>query len=190
MSKSIPQSTILSTKNLRLRIPSRTDFPSIFSATRYEGFNDGMLWEPPESEADLVKPLESGILGWENGSGYGFTIEQKKTSKFLGRISIRKTKELDRWNIGFWTHPKHQGKGIMTEAVSAILAFGFNQLDAKIIEADYATWNIASEKVLQKNGFQFVEFLEQGFFKNGKWVAENKVAIKLEDWLQPDTILK
>jgi len=169
---------------LRLRIPSKADFPHIFSATRYEGFNDGMLWEPPETEVELIKPLEAGITRWEEGSAYGFTIEEKETNEFLGRISIRKTKEADRWNIGFWTHPKHQGRGIMTAAVSAILKFGFTQFNVKTIEAYYATWNKGSEKVLHRNGLHFVKFIEQGFFKNGKWTAENMVEINREDWLK------
>jgi len=179
---SFPKTLTLNTKNLKLRIPSLDDIPTIFSASRYEGFTDGMLWEPPEKEEDCIKPYYSSIKAWEEGGGYTFAIDQRATQEFVARIVIRKTKEADIWNIGFWTHPKFQGKGIMTEAVEAILRFGFEQLGAKQIEAAYATWNKGSEKVLQRNGFTHVRLIEQGYFKHGKWVAEHLVAINRTDW--------
>ena len=70
----------------------------------------------------------------------------------------------------------------MTEAVKAVIDFGFRQLKAREVEACYALWNKASERVLQKNGMQFVRYLEQGFQKNGGWVAENLLAIRREGW--------
>ena len=172
----------IETTNLRLRIPSEADIPYIFSATRYKGFNDGMAWEAPKSATELFAPLQRNLEKWKVGNSIAFTIEQKDTRDFLGRISIRKTKEKNVWNIGFFTHPKHQGKGIMTEAVKEILHFGFTTLKAIRIEAEYAHWNKASEKVLHNNGFQFIRFIEKGLLKNGEWVAENAVAIEYKDW--------
>lgn len=172
----------LETERLILRCPTLEDIPTIFSATRYEGFNDGMLWNPPENEAACIEPYYNGIKAWESGKGYGFSIDDKVANIFMGRISIRKEKAVDTWSIGFWMHPKYQGKGYMSEAVKAILAFGFTQLKAKRIEADYAIWNKASEQVLKKNGFIFQEFLEKGFQKNGEWVAENLTHIDYSDW--------
>jgi len=178
----IDKNLVLKSENIQLRIPSLEDIPHIFSATRVKGFNDGMLWNPPNSEEELIAPYYRGIKGWEEGTGYGFTIEEKLTKKFLGRISIRKTKIDKRWNVGFWTHPIHQNKGIMTEALSAILKFGFDTLNAKVIEAGHAVWNKGSEKVLKRNQMKFVKTIDQGFEKNGKWVAENLLEISRSDW--------
>lgn len=179
----LPLSFTIETVNLKLRIPSKADIPSIFAATRKEGFNDGMAWEAPADESELIAPLHSTLKKWKEGNGIAFTIEHKESGAFLGRISIRKTKAATVWNIGFFTHPTHQGKGVMTEAVAAILRFGFTKLAAIRIEAEYAIWNKASEKVLQKNGMTFVKYIEKGLLKKGKWVAENRVAIDDEKWL-------
>ena len=178
----IPKSLILETPRLRLRIPASEDNPYVFSATLYPGFNDGMLWDPPAKEADLVQPLGNSLQAWEEGKAYTFTIEDKDSGQFLGRIAIRKTGQEGTWNVGFWTHPRHQGRGIMTEAVKAIIDFGFEQLNAREVEACYALWNKASERVLQKNGMQFVRHIEQGFLKKGEWVEENLLAIQRSDW--------
>lgn len=178
----LPISFTIKTERLTLRIPSKADIPHIFAATRIAGFNDGMGWNPPEKIEELLAPLERNLKSWKNGNAFAFTIADRKTTEFLGRISIRPTKAKDVWNIGFFTHPKHQGKGIMSEAVAAILDFGFTKLKATSIEADYAVWNKASEKVLQKNGMEYVQYIEKGLFKKGEWVAENKLAINKMEW--------
>jgi ribosomal-protein-alanine N-acetyltransferase len=178
-----PKTLILKTENLKLRIPSKKDFSYIFSATRVEGFNDGMLWEPPKSEDEMIEPLERNLRNWEQGESYTFTIEDVDSGDFLGRIAIRKTKENDIWAIGFWTHPKHQEKGIMTEAAREVIRFGFEKLLAEKIEACHALWNKASEKVLKNNGMKFVRYIEKGYQKKGKWIEENLLAIDKGEFL-------
>ncbi len=141
-----------------------------------------MLWEPPQSEQELYEPLQKNLQAWDSGLAYTFTIECANTGVFIGRISIRKNEARRVWNIGFWTHPEHQCKGYMTEAAKAILEFGFSVLGVERIEAYHALWNKGSEKVLTKIGMKFVDYIEQGFQKNGKWVEENLLAIEKEDW--------
>jgi len=178
----IPKTQILKTPGFLLRIPNTSDIPHVYSATKYKGFNDGMLWNPPEKEEELIRPLERNIEAWEKGEGYSFTIVKKETDKLLGRISIRKTKEKDVWDVGFWTHPESQRQGVMTEALAVVINFGFEELSASRIEACHALWNKASEKVLKRNGMKFVCYIEKGFQKHGKWVEENKLAIDKENW--------
>lgn len=172
---------ILTTNRLLLRQPTAADIPHVFSASRFPGFTDGMLWEPPEQLEELLAPLQNNIKDWEKGKGYTFTIETPEDSTFLGRISIRITNEPNRWNVGFWTHPEQQGTGVMTEALGAVLDFGFQQLQAQVIEACHATWNKASEKVLLRNGMQFVRYIEKGYQKKGVWVPEHLLEIRAED---------
>lgn len=180
--KIFPQNYIIETKNYQLRIPHAADIPAVFSATRVEGFNEGMQWDPPEKEEELFQALARNIKAWEEGRSYVFSILKKGESDLLGRIGIRKTEDVGVWDVGFWTHPSVQGQGIMTEALAAILNFGFVELSASRIEACHALWNTASEKVLKKNGLKFVRYIEKGFQKRGKWIEENKLAISREEW--------
>jgi [ribosomal protein S5]-alanine N-acetyltransferase len=178
----IPKSHIIETNRLLLKIASLDDIPFVYSATHYKGFNDGMLWDKPESPEELIKPHEDLIKAWEEDLSYSFSIIKKSDQLLTGRISIRKTSEGNTWNIGFWTHPQHQNQGYMSEATSAIIKFGFSTLGAEKIIACHALWNKASEKVLKKNGMVFLEYLEKGFQKNGEWVEENLLEIKKADW--------
>ncbi|MEM6799883.1 MAG: GNAT family protein [Bacteroidota bacterium] len=172
----------LQTTRYLLRSPKEADIPHIFSATRYAGFNDGMPWEPPEKEENCYPSMKRSIARWQAGTSYTFSIVKKGEDQLIGRIEIRKTDTSDIWSVGFWTHPSEQGQGLMSECLAEVLKFGFEELKAKEIEAAYATWNAASEKVLHKNGMKFVRFIEKGFEKRGKWVAENEVSLTLDTW--------
>lgn len=182
MGHTVPISDILETERYILRSPQKMDIPFVFSASKYPGFTDGMLWEPPESIDELRLPYQKALEGWKTGEAFQFTITSKESPDLIGRISIRKTDMEHRWNIGFWTHPEAQGRGVMTEALGAVLKFGFERLNAEIIEACYATWNLASESVLRKNGFVFERFIKKGFQKKGQWIEENLLSIEKEQW--------
>ncbi len=184
MNQAIPRHFTIQTARCRLRAPTEADIPYVFSATRVPGFNDGMEWDPPTDLSELSQPLQGSRLAWATGEAFAFTIEALQSGIFLGRVVIQKTTQSDVWKIGFWTHPQHQRKGYMTESAQAILEFGFAQLEATQIEASYALWNHASRRVLEKVGMRFLEYIAQGFMKQGKWVKENKMVISKQDWLK------
>ena len=172
---------ILKTKRCKLRISKREDIPFVFSATRYEGFNDGMLWDAPDTEAELIESYENGLTSWHNNESYSFTICQRFNNELLGRIVIG-LKPNRICNIGFWLHPEKQGQGYMTEAVEAILKLGFETLNVEKIEACHALWNVKSERVLNRVRMKFIEHIPQGFRKNGEWIEENRLGITKQEW--------
>jgi len=141
-----------------------------------------MLWDPPTNEEELEKPLEDGRKAWEEGRAFNFTIELLESTEFIGRIGIRQEAEDKVWNVGFWTHPKHQGEGYMSESVERIIEFGFSQLGALRIVACHALWNVASERVLKKAGMTFIRYIPEGYQKKGKWVEENLLGLSLDSW--------
>jgi [ribosomal protein S5]-alanine N-acetyltransferase len=179
----ISQDFRIETVRCLLRCPSAADIPDVFSATRWLGFNDGMQWEPPATIEELDEPLRVTLLEWEAGKTFCFTIADPSSDRLLGRIGIRKTDRAHVWNLGFWTHPAHQGQGYMTEALTAIIQFGFQQLDATRIEASHALWNKPSQRVLTKVGMRFIRYIPHAFQKKGHWIEANKMEITKLEWL-------
>ena len=167
---------MLKTERCFLRHVTEEDIPHVFSATRYDGFNEGMVWDAPAEPSELLKPYQDNCEAWLSGRAYVFTIETHELT-FIGRISIRTTDSEGLWNIGFWTHPEKQGQGYMTEALARVLRFGFEDLSATEIEGCHASWNEASRKVLTKCGMKWREHISQGFQKRGEWVAEERLSI-------------
>lgn len=183
MKSPISQNFIIETARCRLRCPSVDDLPHIFSATRFAGFNDGMQWEPPNSIDELAEPLRENLRDWAAGNTYCFTIADPVFDRLIGRIGIRQTNRPNVWNLGFWTHPEHQGQGYMTEAAAAMIEFGFDCLGATGIEASYALWNKASKRTLEKIGMRLTRYIPHAFQKKGRWIEANKMEITKQEWL-------
>jgi [ribosomal protein S5]-alanine N-acetyltransferase len=183
MAPIIPKDFTMATARCLLRCPSVEDIPQVFSATRYAGFNDGMQWEAPVNIDELSESLADHLLGWEVGQIFTFTIADPASNQLIGRIGIRTTNRRDVWNLGFWTHPEHQGQGYMTESVRAMMAFGFDLLDAVQIEASYALWNKASKRVLEKVGMRSISYIPHSFQKKGRWVETYRTRIIKQEWL-------
>lgn len=183
MNRFISRDLTIDTARCRLRCPSVDDIQHILSATTFAGFNDGMQWEPPETIDELDRALRESLIAWDEGKIFTFTIADPVLDRLLGRIGICKTDRLNLWNLSFWTHPEHQGKGYMTESVLAILEFGFSQLDATQIQASYALWNKSSQRVLEKVGMKSIAYIPHAFQKKGRWVEANKTSITQQQWL-------
>ena len=187
----IPLDFTINTARCRLRCPCEADIPDIFLATRFAGFNDGMQWEPPDSIDELDQRLRDNLADWAAGTTYCLTIADPTTDRLIGRIGIRRTnaskpsryERANVWNLGFWTHPKHQGQGYMTEAAIAMIEFGFENLGATRIEASYALWNKASQRTLEKVGMRIVRYIPHAFQKKGRWIEANKMKITKQEWL-------
>jgi len=56
--------------------------------------------------------------------------------------------------IGYWIESGVAGRGFMTEAVSALVGYGFDELGLHRLELRAARGNIASIRVAEKLGFQ------------------------------------
>ena len=185
----LPATLTLETPRCLLRIADASDIPFIFDASRHPGFCNHMTWSPPATAADLEAPLQSNLDAWAAGEAYTFTILLKNGAERVGRIAIRRG-ENESWNIGYWTHPILQGQGLMTEAATEILRFGFQQLGARSIESKHVVGNPPSRRVLEKIGLRFVEHLPRGFQKNGNWLAEDRLELSREEFAVRAEVVK
>jgi len=86
-----------------------------------------------------------------NTRSFTFTICLQTYQECIGIIGINLGKpKYNNAEIWFKFDPAYWNKGYATEAVNAILEFGFNTLQLHRIEAGCATGNIGSIKVLEK----------------------------------------
>ena len=70
----------------------------------------------------------------------------------------------------------------MTEALRRVLAFGFAELAASEIDAQCATWNAASRRVMEKTGMVWREQLPQGIQKGGHWIEVDRLSLMRGEW--------
>lgn len=174
----------IETARCRLRAPSAADIEHVFSATRQPGFNDGMGWDAPATPEELRAPLERNLAAWVRGESFTFSIDEKATGELVGRVSLRPASRPGAWHIGFWTHPRAQGRGFATEAARAVMDSGFRTLGANEVETCHAVWNRASRRVLEKLGMREMEFIERGLWKKETWVPEFRLLITRAEWMR------
>ena len=88
------------------------------------------------------------------GQWFYWAICLTETDQLIGTICLWNfSEDRSRAEIGYELLPAFQGKGIMQEAVEAILAFGFEKLSLHGIEAIPTSDNKASIRLLEKNHF-------------------------------------
>lgn len=82
--------------------------------------------------------------------------------------------------LGYWFGRPFWGKGIATEAVRQMCAFGFGEWDIVRIFAEPFSCNRASCRVLEKNGFQHEGTKRLSVCKRGKLMDSEMYALVQE----------
>jgi RimJ/RimL family protein N-acetyltransferase len=70
--------------------------------------------------------------------------------------------------LGYWLGEEFWRRGIMTEAVSAVTDFCFDNFPLRRIAAEVFANNPASARVLEKSGFAFEGRLKNNVVKDGE----------------------
>jgi RimJ/RimL family protein N-acetyltransferase len=140
----------LETPRLRLRPYDLADVPAIVA-----GLNDWTVaqwlartpfpYHPADADAFLVEAATAH-------AGGRFAIADRASDALLGAIGIEHGTD-DR-ELGYWLGPDHWGRGLMSEAVAAIVAHGFETLGVHRLHATTDPDNAASQRVLVKAGFR------------------------------------
>jgi len=109
-----------------------------------------------------------------------FAIEYEGV--FCGMIGLIPQKDVYRLTaeIGYWLGEPFWGKGIITKAAAMVTEYGFNELGLIRIHTGIFEHNLASMKVLEKNGYKKECVFEKSVIKNGKILDEHRYA-KLKD---------
>lgn len=72
-------------------------------------------------------------------------------------------------DLGYWVDVEHQGRGVATAAVEAVLVIAFDRLGLHRVQAGTLVHNTASRRVLAKNGFSEIGFAPRYIRIAGRW---------------------
>jgi ribosomal-protein-alanine N-acetyltransferase len=142
-----------------------------------------LTWTPHESVEESKKIIGLWLEGYEKDTVYNWAIEHE--GKAVGNISVVAQMELwDNCDIGYSLGYAYWGKGLMTEAVKAVIDFLFREVGINRISAYHAAENIGSGKVMQKAGMQ-----QEGISRSrqrlhsGEYTDTVNYSILREEWL-------
>lgn len=149
----IMKAKILETGRLRLRPLERKDAPPI---QKYAG-------DLRVAEMTLLIPHpypENAAINWIEGCltsrlpGGPFAIILREEEVFVGVIELSIDDDELRAEVGYWVGPPFWGKGYCTEALKAVINYGFEDLGLVRIAAKHLPQNLASGRVQEKAGLK------------------------------------
>lgn len=150
--------------------------------------------EPGDAEAMLVLRSHSDIMQYldreplhtageaalfirhitdslERNEGITWGISLADDPLLIGTIGFwRLMKEHYRAEIGYLLHPDYWGQGLVSEAMTAVMNYGFDVMKLHSVEANVNPVNRASVRVLQKAGFVQEAYFRENYFFQGRFL--------------------
>jgi len=169
---------VLLTSRLRLRPLSLDDAPAVFEihadpqTVEYWG-HDLM------SQVGQAEELIRGNIEWvESGSSYYWAIEWRDRAGLIGTCTLFKLDQQNRHaEVGYILNRAFWGRGLMSEALSAMIDYAFNTLDLHRLEADTDPRNLASLALLEKFGFKREGLFRERWWVHGQWLDSDMLGL-------------
>jgi len=168
---------LLEGRTINLRIVEREDLPLVltwFNDLDFTGKYNPL--DAQQSKIDIEKKYDK--LGPEEK---WFFVEKKDGTR-VGFIGTHLFGELE---IGYTVIPTERGNGYCTEATRIMVDYLFLSQDRVRIAAATNSENKASQRVLEKAGFQREGVIRKGYFVWGKWSDLCLYGLLREEWKEP-----
>lgn len=176
---------ILETDRLLLRKLQLDDKKDIFEYASDPLVCKYTTWSVHESIEESKNFLISVIKDYNNHLIAPWGIVDKEDNKLIGTCGfVNWIVDDDRAEIGYALSRKYWGKGYMTEAVRAVIAFGFSTMNLNRIEARCKIENIPSAKVMEKVGMKFEGILREHLFVKGIYHDLKMYSILRREWVE------
>ena len=112
-----------------------------------------------------------------------WAITLKAEDKLIGKLGFwRIVTQHRRAEIGYNLMPEYFGKGIMSEAVSAVLKYGFQVMKLHSVEANLDPDNLKSVQLLNRNGFVKEGHFKESYFYNGIFSDTGSYGLLHSEW--------
>ena len=160
----------LETERLILRKMVLNDAEAVFAYASDSEVSRYTLWETHRSIEDSRAFLEFATQKYENGGEPDWGIVYRGNGCLVGACGLVNWEaEHARAEVGFVLSREYWGRGLMSEAVRAILRFGFERMNLNRIEARCIAENAASARVMEKAGMFYEGTLRQREYIKGTY---------------------
>lgn len=158
----------LKTERLLLRQLNTNDANAIFKLRSNKEINKLITRKIPKCIEDTEEFISVCHQEFEKQNRIFWAMELKETKEVIGTIVFHNISLDENYvEIGYELNPTFHKKGLMNEAMQAVVAFGVKTMKLKVIEAFTHQNNIASSALLEKHNFVFQpERRDEGFENN------------------------
>ena len=161
---------MLQTERLILRRFVESDAEAMFQNWASSAENLTYVTWDPHPDVELTRnSIWNWVAFYANPNYYKWAICLKETpEQVIEDISIVEMHEEDlSYEIGYVLGKNYRGRGLMTEALKAVLDFCFIQAGFQKIKARYASLNLASGRVMEKAGMFYLKTVANGVERKG-----------------------
>lgn len=172
----------LETHRLILRPMKMSDARDMYAYASDPEVSRHVLWDAHQSIFQSRQFLRAAIRQYRKGYPSSFAITLKESGRMIGTIGFmwvnvdHKSAE-----VGYSLSRDYWNQGLMTEALRAVIAFGFDTLRLNRIEAQHDTENPASGKVMAHVGMIYEGVMRQRLKNKGRFVDVACYAILRSD---------
>ncbi len=144
---------VLHTSRLLLRPFRESDAGELYALARDPLIGPSAGW-PPHTSVENSRQIIRNVLSLP----HTFAVVDGQSGHLLGSIGLKKANvgfevKEDQLELGYWIGVAHWGKGLIPEAVQAVLTYGFENLQLSAVWCGYYDGNERSKRVQEKCGF-------------------------------------
>jgi RimJ/RimL family protein N-acetyltransferase len=173
----------LTTNRLQLRHIRPTDAEALFAIFADEEAMQFYGYEPHRSVDVTRASIEQTQACYWRREAIRWGITLKGEDQVIGSCSFHHFDAgFHRSETGYELNRAYWGQGIMTEAISAILTYGFAELGLHRVEAIIDSANERSKSLLLKLGFTYEGNLRQRYFFRGHFEDEHYFSLLKDEW--------
>jgi ribosomal-protein-alanine N-acetyltransferase len=182
-----PEKVVIGTKRLILRLPRRGDEAAM--ASFYEENRDFLQPYSPTFSAELFtvrgwrERIDATLAEYRNGKGVRLIlIPRIDSARVIGVANFTSITGFPGFmcNLGYSIAQSEEGKGLMTEALTAAVSYMFEEVGLHRIEANYMPRNAASARVLEKLGFVIEGHAKDYIMIDGRWEDHVRTSLIIE----------
>ena len=173
----------LNTPRLRLRRLTMRDAADIYRYSKDVEVARHVLWSAHQSIGESRSYLRYMLRRYRNHEPASWGIEYLETGQVIGTIGFMWIQtDNSAAEVGYSLSRDYWDRGIMTEALKAVIGHGFGSMNLNRIEAQHETTNPASGAVMRKCGMQREGTLRQRLYNKGRYVDVELYAILRKEY--------
>lgn len=173
----------IETPRLLIRRLNMRDAGDLFAYSRDPEVARYVLWEAQKSVGEARAFIRYCLRRYRLGEPASLGIVLKETNRVIGTIGFMwYQRDNNSAEIGYSLAREYWNRGIMTEAVQALIAFAFRRMRLNRIEAQHEVENPASGRVMAKAGMIREGTLRSRLFNKGRYVDVDLYAILRTDF--------
>ncbi len=167
---------VLPTARVEISFGTDEDAEQLFPFVHGEAgraVTDTLVWDGPDTVEDLAGFLRMHATGTWRAHGCHWVLRDRDGSltgteqRAVGSIGLTRGATDEECDIGYWLAPPLWGRGLMAEAIVAVVGHAFG-LGFSAVTADVFAFNERGCRVLERVGFERTELLPDAIVKRGR----------------------